>query len=375
MDDQEGFFDQLPDFMQMLWDKPYAWGEAFWSETLQLAPARYNDVVYSILVLIGYLVLRTYVVAPISRSFKQPARRYSARKIGNGAVSAIATAIVIVVWVDTKGTELWTFFGFIGAGLAVAMKDIILNFFGWIFILIREPFSVKDRIEIGDMVKGDVIDVRLFMFSLLEIGGWVDAEQSTGRIVHVPNSVVFSKAIANYTQGFQYIWNEIPVLVTFESDWDKAHKILTRIIEDKTKEVSAEAEKAVHQTSTRFMVYYTRFTPIVWVTTRDSGVLLTIRYLCNARRRRSSEHVIWGDILRAFAKEPSIDFAYPTTRYYTNYREGKPEAGGPPIATKRPEAQRPQHAPQDDVKVEEDENMDLPVPGITDDVPKGDQNG
>ena len=60
------------------------------------------------------------------------------------------------------------------------------------------------------------------MFSLMEIGNWVDAEQSTGRVIHVPNGKIFSEPLANYTDGFQYIWNEIPVLVTFESDWKKS---------------------------------------------------------------------------------------------------------------------------------------------------------
>lgn len=372
--DGEGFFEGLPSGVMEIGKDVYAAGATFWEESLKLPPARYLDFVYTVLIFTVYLVLRTYVVAPVSRRFKLPARRYSVRKVGNGTLAGIAFVITAVVWIDTGGTELLTFFGFIGAGLAVAMQDIILNFFGWLFILVREPFSVRDRVAIADDVKGDVIDVRLFMFSLLEVGGWVDAEQSTGRIVHVPNSVVFRKSIANYTQGFQYIWNEIPVLVTFESDWEKAHKLLTQIIQEQSKEVAAEAEKEIHKTSTRFMVYYTRFTPIVWVNTKESGVLLTIRYLCNARRRRSSEHVIWADILRAFAKEPSIDFAYPTTRFYANHREGKPEAGGPPIATKRPEAQRPQVTPRGEQRIEEAETGDFPLPGVTDAIPQQDED-
>ena len=80
------------------------------------------------------------------------------------------------------------------------------------------------------MHAGDVIDIRLFQFSINEIGNWVDADQSTGRIIHIPNGIVFTEPQANYTAGFQYIWNEIPVLVTFESDWKKAKQILTDIV-------------------------------------------------------------------------------------------------------------------------------------------------
>ena len=74
-----------------------------------------------------------------------------------------------------------------------------------------------------------LIDLRIFQFTLMEIGNWVDADQSTGRIVHVPNGSVFVTPLANYAKGFQYIWNEIPVLVTFESDWRRAKEILEGI--------------------------------------------------------------------------------------------------------------------------------------------------
>ena len=68
--------------------------------------------------------------------------------------------------------------------------------------------------------------IRIFQFSLIEIGNWGDADQSTGRVIHIPNGIVFTQPQSNYTTGFQHIWHEIPVLVTFESDWKKAKKII-----------------------------------------------------------------------------------------------------------------------------------------------------
>ena len=63
----------------------------------------------------------------------------------------------------------------------------------------------------------------------MEIGNWVDADQSTGRILHIPNGMIFTSGVANYTHGPDYIWNEIPVLITFESDWEKAKGLLQEI--------------------------------------------------------------------------------------------------------------------------------------------------
>ena len=202
-----------------------------------------------------------------------------------------------------------------------------MNIAGWVFIIWRRPFDVGDRIEIGGHA-GDVIDKRLFMFSLMEIGKWVDADQSTGRVIHLPNGLVIKNPLANYSQGFTYIWHEIPVLVTFESNWEKAKRILQDIANQQSEHLSKEAEKRVKQAAKKFMIFYTKLTPIVWTSVEDCGVLLTIRYLTDPRKRRGTEQAIWEDILRKFAINDDIDFAYPTTRFYHNVLEGKSGTGG-----------------------------------------------
>ncbi|MEJ2637284.1 MAG: mechanosensitive ion channel family protein, partial [Calditrichia bacterium] len=57
-----------------------------------------------------------------------------------------------------------------------------------------------------------------------------------------------------------------------------------------------------------------------------SGILLTIRFLTEPRKRRGSEQTMWEAVLREFAKCDDIDFAYKTTRFYDNIKEGKPGA-------------------------------------------------
>jgi len=62
------------------------------------------------------------------------------------------------------------------------------------------------------------------------------------------------------------------------------------------------------------MIFYSKLTPIVYTSVEESGVLLTIRYLCEPSRRRDSKQAIWEDVLKEFAKNKDIDFAYPTHR-------------------------------------------------------------
>ena len=161
-------------------------------------------------------------------------------------------------------------------------------------------------------------------------GNWVDADQSTGRIIHIPNGIVFNKWQANYTAGFEYIWNEIPVLVTFESDWKKAKEILLEAVNKHAVHLSAEAEKQIKVAAKKFLIFYNKLTPIVYTSVKDCGVMLTIRFLCHVRRRRATDELIWEEVLEQFAKHDDIDFAYPTTRFYNNIGEGK-EGTKPPM--------------------------------------------
>ncbi len=238
--------------------------------------------------------------------------------------------IVLLLGIPAVG-RIWTmgfksistYLGLVSAGLAIALKDLIASVAGWVYIIAKKPIAIGDRIEIGEF-RGDVIDIRLFKFTLMEIGNWVDADQSTGRVIHLPNQVVLTESLANYSKGFEYIWDELPVLVTFESDWERAKDILMHIVEKFSAVHDESAREKVTKASRKFMIHYTKLTPTVYTSVKDSGVMLTLRYLCEPRRRRGQSQIIWEEILRRFAEEPSIDFAYPTQRFYNNITEGKP---------------------------------------------------
>src|SRR3989441_12525050 len=136
---------------------------------------------------------------------------------------------------------------------------------------------------------------RLLQFTLNEIGNWVNADQSSGRIIHIPNGKVFTEPVANYDKGFKYIWNEVPVLVTFESDWRQAKEILTRIAFKHAAHLTAQAEQDLLSASRQYLINYTKLTPIVYTRVVDSGVELTVRYLIEPRKRRGTEHAIWEE--------------------------------------------------------------------------------
>ena len=158
------------------------------------------------------------------------------------------------------------------------------------------------------------MDRRIFQFTIMEIGNWVDADQSTGRLIHVPNAALFTEPLANYVAGFPYLWNEIQVTVTFESDWRKARQILDTVAEDFTIDIKRDSAAARRRDEERFLIHYRKLTPVVYVSVVDHGVKLTLRYLCRPRERRGTAADLWERILDAFAQVPDVALAYPTQR-------------------------------------------------------------
>ncbi|MBT1073977.1 mechanosensitive ion channel family protein [Geobacter grbiciae] len=307
-----------------------------WLEKTTGIPAElYEKLITSLTGISVLWLLRWLILKMVWRRTESFRVRYQWRKLSNYVAVAFAVLLLGRVWFE-EFQSVATFLGLLSAGVAIALKDPLVNVAGWLFILWRRPFDVGDRIQIGGHA-GDVIDLRVFQFTLMEIGNWVHADQSTGRIVHVPNGKVFVDPQINYTRGwFDYIWNEIAVLVTFESDWKGAKEILRKIATDHAADLTGDAERKMELSSREFMIFPPTLTPTVYTSVEESGVLLTLRYLCEPRWRRESTQEIWEAILERFAERTNIDFAYPTRRYYDNVTEGKSGARAAPPGRTEP---------------------------------------
>lgn len=296
----------------------------FLTDATGLESQTLNKIFLSLAIILILWILDKVILRIVWRHVKNVKLRYQWKRSLSFIFPLIGFVLVSAVWLQVL-RQFGAFLGLFSAGLAIALKDPLTNLAGWFFIVFRNPFVVGDRIQVGKY-SGDVIDIRMFQFTVLEIGNWVEADQSTGRIVHLPNSLVFLKAQANYSTGFEYIWNEIPVNVTFESNWEKAKNLLQGIINRHAEHISRDAEREIFKASRNYMIYYRHLTPIVYTRAIDFGVQLTVRYLCNPRKRRGSENEIWEDILLQFRRHADINLAYPTTRFYTR---GESQRGTP----------------------------------------------
>mgnify|MGYP001267555063 CR=1 FL=1 len=243
------------------------------------------------------------------RYIDQAERKYRVAKLASRTVAVLALLLVVALWSSRLGALL-TILTIIGAGTAVALRDVLLSFAGWLNIALSAPYKQGDRIEVNG-VRGDVIDVRMLHTVLMEIGNWVHADQSTGRIVRIPNSWVFLHDVENYTHGFQFVWNEIPVTVTFRSDWKAARDIMFDLAETVVDPVGPKAERQLRHLAREYLIHYSVLTPFVYVSLAENGVQLTLRHLCPARGRRDIRHEFTMHLLERFRAHGQIELAYP----------------------------------------------------------------
>jgi small-conductance mechanosensitive channel len=265
-------------------------------------------------VIVGAVIVRLVVLRIVRRRVDDTEIWYRTQKVTSYGATFIVLLAVSLVWFQVSNIGAWV--GVVSAGIAIALADILRNFAGWGYILLRRPFKVGDRVEI-DGQAGDVVDVRSQRFSMLEIKGWVDADQSTGRIIQIPNGLLFSKPLANYTEGFPYIWHEIPMLVTFESDWKRAETLMTEALSEHAPSMASdEARRSIREAATEYQIRYTHLTPTTYVAVKDSGVMVTGRAIIPVRSRRHIDTTIWRSLLEKLDAEPSVELAYPTVRAY-----------------------------------------------------------
>jgi small-conductance mechanosensitive channel len=285
------------------------------ADALNISETIAGQLIATVATIAVVLVVRLLVLHAVHRRVEDAELAFRARK----GTTYVATAVIILaigrIW-SSGFNDVGTFLGLLSAGIAIALADVFLNLAGWIYIIARRPFKVGDRIEVAERA-GDVVDIRVFRFTLLEIQNWVDADQSTGRLLHVPNGILFRQPMANYTEAFNHIWHEIPVLVTFESDWERAEAIIKEALlpyhmSDEERHAANEFRRA----SREYFIRYKELDPIVYVSVKDSGVMLTARFLIHPRQRRGVNDAVWRAILHGFAADSSVELAYPTIRTY-----------------------------------------------------------
>lgn len=264
-----------------------------------------------------YLVLSTFLVVVLFLGFRKLGKviinkRISGRKeyiISQGYIfilNILEVLVLLFIW-DDYIKSLMTLISVISAAMTIALREIIMNFFCGLYIKVKKPFKVEDRIQIDDL-KGDVMSISALDFEVLEVSTKEENGQSTGIVVTFPNSVVFSKAIKNINKGFKYVWNELTVKVKMDSDLPNNKKELYKIVSglEVVKNIPKKMKEQVDITNATNRVYFNNYDPIIYTKLVDGHIELTIRYLMHPKKSRYVESVIWNKIYSSY-KDGKID--------------------------------------------------------------------
>src|SRR5881394_1657350 len=158
----------------------------------------------------------------------------------------LVALIIAVIVVSTIFVNWYAGLAALGIGsiiIGLAVQTPMKSFIAWIYILVRQPYRVGDRIRIDDAT-GDVIDVSYLDTTLWEFGGqYISGDHPSGRVIKFPNEKVLDELVYNYSWPlFPYIWNEIKFQIAYQSDLKFVAETMQQIVE---KELGEEMMKRI----------------------------------------------------------------------------------------------------------------------------------
>jgi len=186
--------------------------------------------------------------------------------------------------------------GLLSAALGFALQKPITGIAAWIMVVVKRPFEIGDRIIIGN-VRGDVADITLTHIYIKEIGGIVAGEETSGRIIMVPNSILFEQNIVNYTSKDDYVLDQVTAAITYESNLDKAIKIALESAKKHTKE----------------FIDITKKEPYVRTFFQPNGINVSVRYFSPAKRLQEISSTVTKEMYDRIMKTKGVEIAYPHT--------------------------------------------------------------
>jgi small conductance mechanosensitive channel len=276
-------------------------------------------VVIAILLLVAAAVLVKVLRVVIRRTIGRWERA--------AAISALTGA---VVWLTAIGVAMSVIagdaralvgsVGLLGLALSWALQAPIESFAGWLLNSFQGYYRVGDRIEVGE-VFGDVYRVDALTTTVWEAGGPdkpVHGAQPTGALITFPNSEVLRANIINYTRGFPYVWDEVTVGISNESDIAHAMHVVatvaTRVVGEAMRDPVTRYRALLEREN---LAYDVADEPQVYLAPTESWMDLTVRYLVAARERRKWSSLLHREIHMELAKPENasrIKGSYPVTR-------------------------------------------------------------
>ena len=264
------------------------------------------NIIYSLLFFLILKIFR-YIFDCINLRFNKDEKNlYITTRRNKTVLRIIYFFIIFFIWKE-EIRDIITFISFVSAAITLAIRDIIYNYFCGIYIKFIKPIKIEDRIQVGNII-GDVINTRSLFFEILEVNP--NTNQSTGKIIYVPNSQIFSETIKNYNTAFKYIWHELEINITIDSNVDLAKEIILNILNsnETINEIPKKMQREIKKSHAEYRIYFNKLTPIVYTSINDNKIVLSARFLMHPKKIRIVESEIYEKLISEFKKN-NINFA------------------------------------------------------------------
>ena len=269
--------------------------------------SKYFIVMGRTLIIYLFFKLLNYIIVIITTKWlKRSKTRFVFHQSVDIVLNIICFSFIFLLWFPYL-KNVMTIISFISAGITIAIRDIILNLFAGFYIKAKKPFKLEDRISI-DGITGDVVLINNLSFKILEVGDRINGEQSSGLIINIPNSYIFSKTLKNYNTAFKYIWDEITIRIKIDADLEKNKKEIMNIINsnETVTEIPKKMKKEIKQATVDYRIYYNHLEPIIYTKVVDNHIELNLRFLMHPKKTRIIEDYLWTEILKKY-KDNKID--------------------------------------------------------------------
>lgn len=264
-------------------------------------------VLQSVIILLVAYMANYLISIVIKRQIHGTRERYVFRKAVSTIIFIATLGVFITVWLK-ETTSLIVAYGLLSAGVAIALQDVLKNVAGGLIIFVSGSFKAGDRIQVENEV-GDVLDIKIFYTTIMEIREWVDGDQYSGRIIQLPNSFILSKTVKNYTRDFSFIWDEIHLMLTFDSDWKKAEEIAMGITSEITLQFEKNAKHELSDLGEKYLITPSDVECGIYTQITDNWIDMRLRYVVDPRQRRSIKHLLSEKILETFLADKNIKIA------------------------------------------------------------------
>jgi small-conductance mechanosensitive channel len=245
-----------------------------------------------------------HIVARKITSYKS---KYSFRKIIDILFWILTIIFITNIWVEDPQTLLISY-GLVAAGVAVALQDVFKNLAGGLIIVLNGLYKVGDRIEIKNK-SGDVIDIGVLYTFLFETKEWIKGDQSTGRISIIPNGYVLSNKVNNHTKDHNFIWDEITIDLSYNTDINVAVKEILKIAKRQTKKYSDKALKQFKRMKERYYMKPKDLSPNVYVNIEHGFINLNIRYITTSNDRREIANLLKIKVFNFIKQSENVTLA------------------------------------------------------------------